>query len=73
MRKKEKNLNLDKKLFHNIICSYSCDHERHEELGFSSTLFSFFYNFCIFNFLDDGIKKYIDYQFTLFEKPFFNI
>ncbi|NQX83462.1 MAG: hypothetical protein HRS50_02025 [Mycoplasmataceae bacterium] len=55
-----------KNTLHNIICSISCDEEKHKKTGFSTILFSNFSIEDIFEQIKDGVKQYIDIQSIIF-------
>lgn len=73
MKIKEKCCNIQQKeitkmknTLHNIICSISCDEEKHKKTGFSTILFSNFSIEDIFEQIKDGVKQYIDIQSIIF-------
>ncbi len=52
--------------FHGAVCSSSCDHEKHEQTGFSTTLYTKFVTTYFIEQVDYSIKYYLDLQDTLF-------
>ncbi len=51
---------------HGITCSLSCDHEKHELNGFSTTEYTTFSKDSIFDQIEDGVKEYIGLRGTMF-------